>query len=43
MNKTSAPTGPDVLRVGIVGVSGYSGMELLRLIAGHPRFVWPPP
>jgi N-acetyl-gamma-glutamyl-phosphate reductase len=27
-----------VARVGIVGVSGYGGGELLRLIAGHPRF-----
>jgi N-acetyl-gamma-glutamyl-phosphate reductase len=26
------------LRVGIVGVSGYSGMELARLLARHPRF-----
>ncbi|HEX3901454.1 MAG TPA: N-acetyl-gamma-glutamyl-phosphate reductase [Polyangia bacterium] len=26
------------LRVGIIGVSGYSGMELARLLAGHPRF-----
>ena len=23
--------------VGIVGVSGYSGMELARIVAGHPR------
>ncbi|HEY6475319.1 MAG TPA: N-acetyl-gamma-glutamyl-phosphate reductase [Polyangia bacterium] len=26
------------LSVGIVGVSGYSGMELARLLATHPRF-----
>jgi len=26
------------LRAGIVGVSGYSGMELARLLANHPRF-----
>jgi N-acetyl-gamma-glutamyl-phosphate reductase len=26
------------LRAGIVGVSGYSGMELARLLARHPRF-----
>ncbi|HVV16132.1 MAG TPA: N-acetyl-gamma-glutamyl-phosphate reductase [Polyangia bacterium] len=26
------------LRVGIVGVSGYSGMELARLVANHPDF-----
>ncbi len=25
-------------RIGIVGVSGYGGTELLRLIAGHPAF-----
>jgi N-acetyl-gamma-glutamyl-phosphate reductase len=28
----------DRIRVGIVGVSGYSGMELARLLARHPRF-----
>jgi len=27
-----------VARVGIVGVSGYGGGELLRLVAGHPTF-----
>ena len=26
------------LRIGIVGVSGYGGAELLRLCAAHPRF-----
>lgn len=26
------------LRAGIVGVSGYSGMELAKLLARHPRF-----
>jgi N-acetyl-gamma-glutamyl-phosphate reductase len=26
------------VRVGIVGVSGYSGVELARLLARHPRF-----
>ena len=25
------------LRVGIIGASGYTGAELLRLVAGHPR------
>ncbi|HVR64005.1 MAG TPA: N-acetyl-gamma-glutamyl-phosphate reductase [Polyangia bacterium] len=25
------------IRVGIVGVSGYSGMELARIVAAHPR------
>src|SRR3954471_24496132 len=28
----------EVLRAGIVGVSGYSGVELARLLARHPRF-----
>ena len=27
-----------VMRIGIVGVSGYGGSELLRLVAGHPSF-----
>src|SRR5262245_55142460 len=27
---------PPVAAVGIVGVSGYSGMELARIVAGHP-------
>lgn len=31
---TELPT----LRVGIVGASGYTGAELMRLIAGHPSF-----
>jgi len=26
------------MRIGIVGVSGYGGSELLRLVAGHPGF-----
>jgi N-acetyl-gamma-glutamyl-phosphate reductase len=26
------------VRVGIVGVSGYSGMELAQLVSGHPAF-----
>ena len=26
------------IRVGIVGVSGYSGMELARIVAAHPAF-----
>jgi len=29
---------PSKIPVGIVGVSGYSGMELARLLVGHPRF-----
>jgi len=31
------PAGSAISRVGIVGVSGYSGMELARIVAGHPR------
>jgi len=26
------------MKIGIVGVSGYGGSELLRLVAGHPSF-----
>ena len=26
------------LKIGIVGISGYGGRELLRLVIGHPRF-----
>ena len=26
------------MRIGIVGVSGYGGTELLRLCVGHPAF-----
>ena len=26
------------VRIGIVGVSGYGGSELLRLCIGHPSF-----
>lgn len=35
MNSTSTRSG--MLRVGVVGASGYTGVELLRLIAGHPQ------
>jgi N-acetyl-gamma-glutamyl-phosphate reductase len=31
-------TGTPTQRVGIVGASGYTGAELMRLIAGHPNF-----
>jgi N-acetyl-gamma-glutamyl-phosphate reductase len=31
-------SGGERTRVGIVGVSGYAGMELARLLARHPRF-----
>jgi N-acetyl-gamma-glutamyl-phosphate reductase len=27
-----------VVRVGIIGASGFTGAELLRLVAGHPDF-----
>lgn len=27
----------DMIRVGLIGVTGYTGMELTRLLAGHPR------
>ncbi len=27
-----------MVKVGIIGASGYTGVELLRLAAGHPRF-----
>jgi N-acetyl-gamma-glutamyl-phosphate reductase len=30
--------GHSALKAGIVGVSGYSGMELARLLSRHPRF-----
>lgn len=35
-NPETGPTG-DQLTVGIVGASGYTGAELMRLIAGHPN------
>ena len=28
----------NAIRVGIVGARGYTGSELIRLVAGHPRF-----
>ena len=28
----------DAMKVGIAGASGYTGTELLRLLAGHPQF-----
>ncbi|MEM7274997.1 MAG: N-acetyl-gamma-glutamyl-phosphate reductase, partial [Actinomycetota bacterium] len=34
---TSSAAQPATLSVGIVGASGYTGAELLRLIAGHPH------
>ncbi len=35
---TSSGPAAERIRAGIVGVSGYSGMELARLLARHPRF-----
>jgi len=32
-----SPAAPPRLRVGVIGASGYSGAELLRLLSGHPR------
>lgn len=29
----------DSIRIGLIGASGYTGMELLRLLHGHRRFV----
>ncbi|MDR1359452.1 MAG: N-acetyl-gamma-glutamyl-phosphate reductase [Deltaproteobacteria bacterium] len=29
---------PSVVRVGLVGVTGYTGMELIRLLVSHPFF-----
>ncbi|MFZ5798817.1 MAG: N-acetyl-gamma-glutamyl-phosphate reductase, partial [Thermodesulfobacteriota bacterium] len=26
-----------MLRVGIIGVSGYTGVELARILSGHPQ------
>ncbi|MCC6216028.1 MAG: N-acetyl-gamma-glutamyl-phosphate reductase [Polyangiaceae bacterium] len=31
------PASPAPLRVGILGIGGYTGAELLRLVLGHPR------
>jgi len=33
-----AMSGSQTFRVGIVGASGFTGAELLRLLAGHPNF-----
>ena len=27
---------PDMIRAGLVGITGYTGMELARLLANHP-------
>ena len=34
---------PDTLRTAVVGVSGYAGAELARLLLGHPRLAGTPP
>src|SRR5437868_13327598 len=36
---TSVVPAGERARAGIVGVSGYSGMEMARLLSRHPRFV----
>src|SRR3954465_10048378 len=33
---TQAETAP--IPVGVIGVSGYSGMEVARIVSSHPRF-----
>jgi N-acetyl-gamma-glutamyl-phosphate reductase len=45
MSSDASPVSPavpasdhPVFRVGIVGASGYTGAELMRLLAGHPHF-----
>ena len=35
---TSTAESPNQFRVGIVGASGYTGAELMRLLAAHPNF-----
>src|SRR4051812_29209771 len=34
----NAKPGEHFMKIGIVGVSGFGGSELLRLCAGHPAF-----
>ena len=38
-NSKGSPRSDGRIRAGIVGVSGYSGMEAARLLSRHPRFV----
>ncbi|MGI9613130.1 MAG: N-acetyl-gamma-glutamyl-phosphate reductase [Acidimicrobiales bacterium] len=38
MTDSAPPEPPETYRVGIVGASGYTGAEMLRLIAAHPSF-----
>lgn len=33
----STPSGDGIIRVGILGASGYTGADLVRLLAGHAR------
>ncbi len=37
-NVTSTGSSGPQFRVGVVGASGYTGAELMRLLAGHPNF-----
>src|SRR5688500_778645 len=39
MTSSSGSSQKPRVRAGIVGVSGYSGMEMARLLARHPGFV----
>src|SRR5579883_2613225 len=36
MNNYSQPGAPGRARVGVIGVTGYAGLELARLLLGHP-------
>ena len=29
-----------MIKVGIIGATGYAGAELVRLLSGHPEAVW---
>nr|DAD20994.1 TPA_asm: hypothetical protein HUJ06_022457 [Nelumbo nucifera] len=36
--KKKAQKSEDIVRVGVLGASGYTGSEIVRLIANHPNF-----
>ncbi len=42
-NPAKSPALPKTLRTAVVGVSGYSGAELARILLRHPRFAVTPP